>query len=192
MSDDKQEQSEVEQSVQEPDATETVEIDAEGVNESPESMSLEAVIEKLETDLQAARDAELRAQADAANVQRRAQTEVEKARKFALERFLGELLPVVDNLERALAAGGDSDAAKPIIEGVELTLKSFTDALGKNGVEAIDPTGEPFDPQTAQAMTMVENPDVEPNTVTAVMQKGYSLNGRLLRPAMVIVSKAPA
>ena len=192
MSDDKQEQSEVEQSVQEPDATETVEIDAEGANESPESMSLEAVIEKLETDLQAARDAELRAQADAANVQRRAQTEVEKARKFALERFLGELLPVVDNLERALAAGGDSDAAKPIIEGVELTLKSFTDALGKNGVEAIDPTGEPFDPQTAQAMTMVENPDVEPNTVTAVMQKGYSLNGRLLRPAMVIVSKAPA
>ena len=192
MSDDKQEQSEVEQSVQEPDATETVEIDAEGANESPESMSLEAVIEKLETDLQAARDAELRAQADAANVQRRAQTEVEKARKFALERFLGELLPVVDNLERALAAGGDSDAAKPIIEGVELTLKSFTDALGKNGVEAIDPAGEPFDPQTAQAMTMVENPDVEPNTVTAVMQKGYSLNGRLLRPAMVIVSKAPA
>lgn len=192
MSEDKQEQSEVEQSVQEPDTTETVEVDADVAHENPESMSLEAVIEKLETDLQAARDAELRAQADAVNVQRRAQTEVEKARKFALERFLGELLPVVDNLERALAAGGDSDAAKPIIEGVELTLKSFTDALGKNGVEAIDPTGEPFDPQTAQAMTMVENPDVEPNTVTAVMQKGYSLNGRLLRPAMVIVSKAPA
>lgn len=192
MSEDKQEQSEVEQSVQEPDIAETVEVDTEVANENPESMSLEAVIEKLETDLQAARDAELRAQADAVNVQRRAQAEVEKARKFALERFLGELLPVVDNLERALAAGGDSDAAKPIIEGVELTLKSFTDALGKNGVEAIDPTGEPFDPQTAQAMTMVENPDVEPNTVTAVMQKGYSLNGRLLRPAMVIVSKAPA
>ena len=192
MSEDKQEQSEIEQSVQEPDTTETVEVDADVAHENPESMPLEAVIEKLETDLQAARDAELRAQADAVNVQRRAQTEVEKARKFALERFLGELLPVVDNLERALAAGGDSDAAKPIIEGVELTLKSFTDALGKNGVEAIDPTGEPFDPQTAQAMTMVENPDVEPNTVTAVMQKGYSLNGRLLRPAMVIVSKAPA
>jgi molecular chaperone GrpE len=192
MSEDKQEQSEVEQSVQEPDTTETVEVDAEVAHENTESMSLEAVIERLETDLQAARDAELRAQADAVNVQRRAQTEVEKARKFALERFLGELLPVVDNLERALAAGGDSDAAKPIIEGVELTLKSFTDALGKNGLEAIDPTGEPFDPQTAQAMTMVENPDVEPNTVTAVMQKGYSLNGRLLRPAMVIVSKAPA
>lgn len=192
MSEDKQEQSEVEQSFQEPDTTETVEVAAELANENPESMSLEGVIEKLESDLQAARDAELRAQADAVNVQRRAQTEVEKARKFALERFLGELLPVVDNLERALAAGGDSDAAKPIIEGVELTLKSFTDALGKNGVEAIDPTGEPFDPQTAQAITMVENPDVEPNTVTAVMQKGYTLNGRLLRPAMVIVSKAPA
>ncbi len=192
MSEDKQEQSEVEQSAPEPGITETPEVDTEAADENPESISPEAVIEQLEADLQAARDAELRAQADAVNVQRRAQTEVEKARKFALERFVSELLPVVDNLERALEAGGDSEAAKPIIEGVELTLKSFIDALSKSGVEAVDPTGEPFDPQTAQAMTMVENPDVEPNTVTAVMQKGYTLNGRLLRPAMVIVSKASA
>lgn len=153
-------------------------------------LSLEQVVDKLEADLSEARDAALRAQADAINVQRRAETEVEKARKFALERFVGELLPVVDNLERALVAAGESDAAKSIVEGVELTLKGFVDALHKSGVEAVDPMGEPFDPQTAQAMTMVANPDVEPNTVTAVMQKGYRLNGRLLRPAMVMVSKA--
>lgn len=199
MSEEKRDQSgdeqEVLDAVSEPQATK-LETDVEWGEEAEASesevgeLSVEAQIEQLEAQLQAARDAELRAQADAVNVQRRAQTEVEKARKFALERFVGELLPVVDNLERALAAGGDSEAAKPIIEGVELTLKSFVDALQKHGVEAVDPTGEPFDPQTAQAMTMVENPDVEPNTVTAVMQKGYTLNGRLLRPAMVIVSKA--
>ena len=153
-------------------------------------LSLDQVVDKLETDLAEARDAALRAQADAINVQRRAEQDVEKARKYALERFVGELLPVVDNMERALEAAGDSEAAKPIVEGVELTLKSLMDALGKNGVEAVDPMGEPFDPQIAQAMSMVENPDVEPNTVIAVMQKGYNLNGRLIRPAMVMVSKA--
>ncbi len=97
---------------------------------------------------------------------------------------------VAATTERALDAAGDSEAAKPIVEGVELTLKSLMDALGKNGVEAVDPMGEPFDPQIAQAMSMVENPDVEPNTVIAVMQKGYNLKGRLIRPAMVMVSKA--
>lgn len=153
-------------------------------------LSLEDTIQQLEADLGEAREAALRAQADAINVQRRAEAEVDKARKFALERFVGEMLPVVDNLERALAAAGESDTDNAVLEGVELTLKSLVDALRKNGVESIDPMGEPFDPQTAQAMSMVENPDVEPNTVIAVMQKGYSLNGRLVRPAMVMVSKA--
>ncbi len=165
-------------------------VDITDESDEPVELTLEQIVEKLEGDLADARDSALRAQADAVNMQRRAEAEIEKARKFALERFVGELLPVVDNLERALAAAGESDAAKPIVEGVELTLKSFVDALNKSGVEAVDPLGEPFDPQTAQAMTMVENPDVEPNTVTAVMQKGYNLNGRLLRPAMVMVSKA--
>ena len=103
---------------------------------------------------------------------------------------MGELLAVVDNLERALQAAGGDEQNRAVIEGIELTLKSFTDVLSKSGVEAINPDGEPFDPQVAQAMTMVENPDVEPNTVVGVMQKGYQLNGRLLRPAMVMVSKA--
>jgi len=133
----------------------------------------------------------LRAQADAQNVKRRAEQDVEKARKFALEQFCKELLPVIDNLERALEAAPEGEqAVRPITEGVELTLKSFTDALKKFHIEVVDPVGEPFDPQLHQAMSMVENPDVEPNTVTLVMQKGYTLNGRLVRPAMVMVSKA--
>ena len=151
----------------------------------------EGLLEKLQQEVADAKDAALRAQADAQNAKRRAEQDVERARKFALERFCSELLPVVDNLERALeAASGGEEAAKPIAEGVELTLKSFLDALRKFNIEAVDPQGEPFDPNLHQAMSMVENPDVEPNTVIAVMQKGYTLNGRLVRPAMVMVSKA--
>ena len=98
----------------------------------------------------------------------------------------------LQDLERALeSASGDEEIIRPIAEGVELTLKSFLDVLRKNKIEAVDPQGEPFDPNLHQAMSMVENPDVEPNTVIAVMQKGYWLNERLIRPAMVMVSKAP-
>ncbi len=160
-------------------------------DEAPAELTLEEELARLQEDLGAARDAELRAIADAQNVARRAEQDVEKARKFALERFTGELLPVIDNLERALEAteGGD-ESVKAIAEGVELTLKSFLDVLAKFNIEVVDPRGEPFDPNLHQAMTMVENPDVEPNTVIDVMQKGYTLNTRLVRPAMVIVSKA--
>ena len=147
---------------------------------------------ELAAELEAAKDAALRAQADAMNVQRRAEQEIEKARKFALERFCGDLLSVVDNLERALESSGDEQGSAALAEGVELTRKGFMDVLAKYGVEAVDPTGEPFDPETAQAMSMVEQPDAEPNSVVAVMQKGYLLNGRLLRPAMVMVAKAPS
>jgi len=167
--------------------------EATGDGQNGEMLPAQEQIEKLEEELATARDAVLRAQADSQNVTRRAEQDVEKARKFALERFCGELLPVVDNLERALeAAIGDSDIVRPIAEGVELTLKSFHDALKKFHIVAVDPAGEPFDPQLHQAMSMVENGDVEPNTVIAVMQKGYTLSGRLVRPAMVMVSKSPA
>ena len=152
----------------------------------------EAGVAELAAELEAAKDAALRAQADAMNVQRRAEQEIEKARKFALERFCGDLLSVVDNLERALDSSGDEQGSAALAEGVELTRKGFMDVLAKYGVEAVDPTGEPFDPETAQAMSMVEQPDAEPNSVVAVMQKGYVLNGRLLRPAMVMVAKAPS
>ena len=159
--------------------------------EAIEEVPLETLVEQLQADLSAARDSALRAQADAQNVKRRSEQDVEKARKFALERFCSELLPVVDNLERALeAATGEQAAVKPIAEGVELTLKSFLDALKKFNIEVVDPQGEPFDPQLHQAMSMLENNEVEPNTVIAVMQKGYTLNGRLVRTAMVMVSKS--
>ena len=158
-----------------------------------EGETLDSEVAQLQADLEKARDLALRAQADAQNVKRRAEQDVEKARKYALERFCAELLPVVDNLERALETiSADDEALRPIAEGVELTLKSFVDALRKFQIEPVDPAGEPFDPQLHQAMTMIENPDAEPNTVLAVMQKGYTLNGRLVRPAMVVVSKAPA
>lgn len=162
-------------------------------SEDDEGPTEEELVQKLEEDLLAARDAVMRAQADAQNARRRAEQDVEKARKFALEGFCRELLPVVDNLERALeVTAGHDESVKPIVDGVELTLKSFQDALRKYHIEPIDPQGEPFDPQLHQAMSMVENGEVEPNTVIAVMQKGYTLNQRLVRPAMVMVSKAPA
>ena len=173
-------------------ATDESEALNEGDAESQETSS-DVDVAQLQEELEAARDSALRATAEAQNVKRRAEQDVEKARKFALEKFCGELLPVVDNLERALeSAGGDEEILKPIAEGVDLTLKSLTGALRKFNIEAVDPVGEPFDPQQHQAMTMVENPDAEPNTVLSVMQKGYTLNGRLVRPAMVLVSKAPA
>ncbi len=144
----------------------------------------------LQEELDAAKDQALRAQAEMQNVRRRAEQDVEKARKFALERFVNDLLPVADNLERALAAiDAEDEAQKPIIEGVELTLKSLIDTLGKYQVEQINPLGEPFDPQLHEAMAMVPNPDMEPNSVMDVMEKGYSLNGRLIRPARVVVVK---
>jgi molecular chaperone GrpE len=164
---------------------------AEG-DEGDSEPTLEDVIAQLQVDAADAKDASLRAQADAQNVKRRAEQDVEKARKFALEQFSKELLPVMDNLERALeAAPENEELVRPIAEGVELTLKSFVEAMKKFKIEVVDPLGEPFDPQFHQAISMVDNAEVEPNTVTLVMQKGYMLNDRLLRPAMVMVSKAP-
>ena len=158
-----------------------------------EGLGPEAQIEALQDELTKTKDDALRTLADAQNIKRRAEGEIDKARKFALEKFASELLGVADNLERALeAADTDNEAVKPLAEGVELTQKTLVDALAKFNVKQLDPVGEPFDPQFHQAMSMVENPDVEPNTVTLVMQKGYTLNERLLRPAMVMVSKAAA
>ena len=175
----------------EPSADPAVSEDTVEPESADPELTLDEAVARLHEDVADARDAALRAQADAQNVTRRAEQDVEKARKFALERFCSELLPVVDNLERALeAAAGDDEIVKPIAEGVELTLKSLLDALKKFNIEPVDPQGEPFDPQLHQAMSMVENGEVEPNTVIAVMQKGYTLNGRLVRPAMVLVSKS--
>lgn len=153
-----------------------------------EAVSADAQVEALQAELVAARDQVLRANAEMQNVRRRAEQDVEKAHKFALERFAGELLAVVDNLERALAAIAEEDVTQR--EGVELTLKSLLAALEKHGVSLISPHGETFNPEHHQAITMVEVADAAPNSVVEVMQKGYSINGRLLRPAMVVVAKA--
>ncbi len=171
------------------DAAEAQEQEGEAIAEGEPDPAIK--IAELEQALVEARESVLRAQADAINAQRRAEKEVEKARKFALEGFSKEVLVVADNLERALSlVNPEDEAIKSIVEGIELTLKSFGDVLAKFNIEAVDPHGEPFDPQLHQAMSMVPNPEVDPNTVIAVMQKGYTLNGRLIRPAMVMVSKA--
>lgn len=136
------------------------------------------------------KDSVIRAKAEVDNVRRRAAQDVEKARKFALEKFASELLPVVDNLERALDAFTEEEKEAGKHEGIELTLQSFLSSLAKFDIEVVNPQDQPFNPELHQAMSMQEVAGVEPNTVIAVMQKGYSLNGRLVRPAMVMVSKA--
>ncbi|WJN60455.1 nucleotide exchange factor GrpE [Pseudomonas sp. SO81] len=154
---------------------------------------LAARVQILEEQLAAAQDQSLRVAADLQNVRRRAEQDVEKAHKFALEKFANDLLPVVDSLERGLELSNPNDEAiKAVREGMELTLKLFHDTLKRYQLEALDPHGTPFNPEHHQAMAMEESTHVEPNTVLKVFQKGYLLNGRLLRPAMVVVSKAPS
>jgi molecular chaperone GrpE len=173
----------------ETDNTSELEDDVSPVDIEP---TVDDEAEQLKAQLAEAKDQVIRAAADSQNTRRRAEKDVEGARRYALEKFSADLLPVVDNLERALASvAGDDGALKPIVEGVELTLKSFIDVLAKYKVEQINPEGEPFDPQLHQAVGMVPNPDVEPNSVLHVAQKGYSLNGRVIRAAMVMVAKAP-
>lgn len=134
----------------------------------------------------------LRTQAELENLRKRAARDLENAHKFALEKFATELLAVRDSLEMGIdAAQAETDPVK-LKEGSELTLKMLAQVMEKFDIEQIDPAGEKFDPELHQAMTAQENAEVEPNTVIAVMQKGYRLSGRLIRPAMVMVSKAPS
>lgn len=155
-----------------------------------ELSGMQAQIEELTAALAGAQEQTLRAHAEAQNIRRRAEADVEKAHKYGQEKLVSDLLPVVDNLERALASiNAEDEGLKAVIEGIELTLKSFNDTLARHQVIAINPVGEPFDPQLHQAMTMIDNPEVEPNTVIDVFQKGYTLHGRLVRPAMVVVAK---
>ncbi len=166
-----------------------------GVEEQAD-FTLEEVLEKLAEEKEGAaraRDDLLRVQAEMQNLRRRTEQDIEKAHKYGQEKFSTELLTVMDNLERALeaASGHEDETVKAIYEGVDLTLKSFTDCFNRFHIGSVDPMGEPFNPQLHQAVTILENPDVEPNTVIEVMQKGYTLHGRVIRPAMVVVSKEP-
>ena len=135
------------------------------------------------------REVLLRERAEIENQRKRLQRDLEQARKFANERLLGELLPVCDSLERGLAV--DNADVGALREGMDLTLKALLNVAEVNGLKPIDPLGQPFDPERHQAMTMVAAPGKAPNTVVAVMQKGYALNDRLLRPALVAIAKAP-
>jgi len=166
----------------------------EAQGEAQEAGAEEDVVVDLETlaeEVVQLKDQVLRSAAEMENVRRRAQRDVENAHKFAVEKLINDLFPVLDSLEKTVETASTIEGASAITEGVGLSLKLFTETLVKSGAEQIDPLGEPFDPQLHEALTVVPNPDAEPNSIMDVMQKGYVLNGRLVRAAKVIVVKPP-
>ena len=196
MSDKNPDQENVESTAdQEVDTAETTTVEQQSAPESEQPKDelslLRDQLEAAEAAAGMAKDELLRVQAEMQNLRRRTEQDIEKAHKFGQEKFSIELLSVMDNLERSSAAAeaSEDEAVKAIKEGVELTLKGFIDCFKRFNIEPVDPLGEPFDPQLHQAMSIQETPDAEPNSVIAVMQKGYTLHGRVIRPAMVMVSK---
>ena len=175
------------------EVTEAAETAAEQAAEAAETVTEEATggdaaIEELQAKADENWDRYLRAAAELENVRKRAARDADNARKFALERFGGDLLEVLDSLEMGLQASEAADAEQ-LRAGAEATLKLLGSTLKRNGIEEVDPLGEPFNPEFHEAMTMQPSADVEPGSVLTVFQKGYSLNGRLLRPALVMVAK---
>lgn len=175
------------------DEVEAVEPDASAEQVDPRDEKIANLEAQLVEAQNRERDSVLRIKAEMENLRRRTEQDVEKAHKFALEKFINELLPVIDSLDRALEV---ADKANPdntaMIEGIELTLKSMLDVVRKFGVEVVGDTNVPLDPNVHQAIAMVESEDVEAGKVLGVMQKGYTLNGRTIRAAMVTVAKAKA
>lgn len=146
----------------------------------------------VETEEKAAQSWEslLRVKADMDNMQRRVERDVSNAHKYALEKFVLELLPIVDGLERAVVAHENDDSSSgTLLDGVNMTLKMIYAAFAKFGIEQVDPSGHVFNPELHQAVSTQADPNVKPNTVLAVLQKGYLLNNRLIRPALVVVAK---
>lgn len=133
----------------------------------------------------------LRARAELDNLRKRSSRDLEHAHKFALEAFVKDLLPVKDSLEQGLQAAREEGSADKLVEGKELTLRMLSKVLADHGVEEVDPEGRKFDPELHEAMTMQPSEEHDPETVMMVLQKGYVLNGRLVRPARVVVAKAP-
>ncbi|WP_164989132.1 nucleotide exchange factor GrpE [Enterobacter ludwigii] len=175
------------------DEVEAVEPDASAEQVDPRDEKIANLEAQLVEAQNREREGVLRIKAEMENLRRRTELDVEKAHKFALEKFVNELLPVIDSLDRALEV---ADKANPdnaaMIEGIELTLKSMLDVVRKFGVEVIADTNVPLDPNVHQAIAMVESEEVEAGKVLGVMQKGYTLNGRTIRAAMVTVAKAKA
>jgi len=170
---------------------EVVEMEVDSMEAEASAQDLAKLLEEAQKKADEHQDQLMRAHAEIENLKRRHTQEIEKAHKYALDKFVAELLAVWDSLELGNAAAQDenADVAK-LREGTELTLKMLGDVMTKFGVEQLNPEGEPFNPELHQAMSMQPRDDVEPNTVVTVVQKGYSLNGRLVRPAMVMVSQA--
>lgn len=175
------------------DEVEAIEPDASAEQVDPRDEKIANLEAQLVEAQNRERDTVLRIKAEMENLRRRTEQDVEKAHKFALEKFVNELLPVIDSLDRALEV---ADKANPdnaaMIEGIELTLKSMLDVVRKFGVEVIADTDVPLDPNVHQAIAMVESEEIEAGKVLGVMQKGYTLNGRTIRAAMVTVAKAKA
>ena len=179
------------------EAVQSAEVEGDLVEESVEQAGedlgaeIAALKDKLAATEKSLSEADIRAQAEIQNVRRRLERDVTNAHKYALEKFSSDLLAVADSLERGLASlAADDEALKPAREGAGLTLKVLLDVFGKHQIEAIDPAGGQFDPQQHEAMAMVPMPGAEPNSIIEVLEKGYALNGRLIRPARVVVAKA--
>ncbi len=160
-----------------------------GAEETKADGAGSSALDETSEELTKVKDQLLRTVAEMENVRRRAQRDVENAHKFAVEKLLSDLLPVIDSLEKAVEAAKTTENPDSMAEGIRLSLKLFVSTLEKAGIAIVDPLGEPFDPQLHEAMAMVPNPDAEPNSVMDVMQRGYTLNGRLVRAAKVVVVK---
>ena len=158
---------------------------------------VQSALEESRAEAESLRDQALRAAAEADNVRKRADRSIENAHKYALERFVNDLLPAVDSFERAVDAAAGlkataGEAVTSMAEGMELSLKLLVEAMQRQGIEVVDPIGAPFDPNLHEAMSMIERPEAEPGSVVEVFQKGYTINGRLARAARVIIAKEPA
>jgi molecular chaperone GrpE len=168
-----------------------LEMEADSGMAESSAEDLSKLLEQAQAKAEEHHDQMMRAHAELENLKRRHERDLENAHKYALDRFVAELLGVWDSLELGHNAAQDEAAdVQKLREGTELTLKMLGDAMGKFGVEQIDPLNQPFNPELHQAMSTQPRADVPPNTVVTVVQKGYTLNGRLVRPAMVMVSQA--
>jgi molecular chaperone GrpE len=161
--------------------------DTPDVAEQEGGATLAAQLEAAQAELAQLREESLRERAELENQRKRMARDIDMARKFANERLLGALLPVIDSLEAGLSVQGDT--AQHLREGMELTLKQLLKVAGDNGLVAVDPSGQPFNPEHHQAMSMIESATHAPGDVVQVYQKGWLLNDRLLRPALVVVAR---
>ncbi|AHH46573.1 molecular chaperone GrpE [Francisella tularensis subsp. holarctica PHIT-FT049] len=192
----KQEKSNVEDKSLDIETAAQVETAQESASGALEELSVEEQLERakdtikeLEDSCDQFKDEALRAKAEMENIRKRAERDVSNARKFGIEKFAKELLPVFDSIEQALKHEVKLEEAIAMKEGIELTAKMLVDILKKNGVEELDPKGEKFDPNLHEAMAMIPNPEFEDNTIFDVFQKGYMLNGRIVRAAKVVIVK---